>query len=170
MSIAEPVVPYLMETPRATNARLGPHLARLADKSLSTYGPGERVFAEEDRADCVYEVMGGVVRTLHFGRDGRRTVYGFFVPGEMFGFENRDVHRCSAEAVGDVIVARYERARLERGFALVDRAVATQLWEWLADSSEQATARIDLLARGNALEKVATSCGKSRGAPRAATA
>jgi CRP-like cAMP-binding protein len=72
----------------------------------------------------------------------------------MFGFETRGVHRCSAEAVGDVIVARYERARLER-VALVDRVVANQLWEWLAGGSEHATARIDLLARGNALEKIA---------------
>ncbi|HEY3889932.1 MAG TPA: helix-turn-helix domain-containing protein [Caulobacteraceae bacterium] len=154
MSMPASVAPVSMERPGAERSRLAPHLATLADRSLSTFAPGEPVFAEEDRADCVYEVMGGVVRTLHFGRSGRRTVYGFFVPGEMFGFENRVVHRCSAEAVGAVIVARYERARLERE-ALADRTVATQLWEWLAGSSEQATARIDLLARGNALEKIA---------------
>jgi len=142
-----------VEAPRAANARFAPHLGPFADRPLSTYGPGEPVYAEEDSADFFYEVMGGIVRTLHLGRDGRRTLYGFFVPGEVFGFEKRDVHRCSAEAVGDVIVARYERAYLER-VALVDRTVA-QLWDWLAGSSEHATARIDLLARGNALEKIA---------------
>jgi CRP-like cAMP-binding protein len=151
---AASVLPFWREPERTPAARLAPRLAALADRTLSTFCPGERVYAEEDRADCVYEVMGGVVRTLHFGRDGRRTVYGFFVPGEIFGFENRAVRRCSAEAVSDVIVARYGRARLE-GIALVDRAVATQLWSWLAGSSEQVTARIDLLARGNALEKTA---------------
>lgn len=131
-----------------------PSLAGLAEGPPSRFAPGERVFDEQDEADCLYEVVGGVVRTLHFGRNGGRTIYGFFVPGQIFGLESQSAHRCSAEAVGEAQVTRYRRARLEN-VALSDRAVATQLWAWLTWSGEQATARLVVMARGSAIQKIA---------------
>ncbi|HWD66913.1 MAG TPA: helix-turn-helix domain-containing protein [Caulobacteraceae bacterium] len=151
MPIAAVLADPKAQPPRGNSA---PRLAGLVDGTLSNLGPGERVFDEEDRADCLYEVVGGIVRTLHVGPGGGRTIYGFFISGEIFGLESRPAHRCSAEAVGEASVARYKRAHLEK-LALVDRTVATQLWSWLTSSGEQASVRQALLARGNAVQKIA---------------
>ncbi len=135
--------------------RRAPRLAGLVDGSPSTFDPGERVFEEADKADSLYEVMEGMVRTLRIGQGGRRMICEFIVAGELFGLESATTHGCSAEAVDRATMVRYERARLESR-ALVDRAVATQLQAWFTLRGEQATGRLLLLARASALQKIAS--------------
>jgi CRP-like cAMP-binding protein len=149
-----PAFAFADSSPQPRGKDATPRLAALVGGAPSWFGPGERVFDEGDRADWLYEVVGGTVRTLHFGHNGGRMIFGFFVPGDLFGLESKPAHRCSAEAVGEASVARYCRARLE-GLALIDRSVALQLWSWLTVSAERASARLVVLARGTAVQKIA---------------
>jgi CRP/FNR family nitrogen fixation transcriptional regulator len=140
-------------TARPDGAPCSPSLPALLGERLA-FGPGDTVFAEQEPAGRLYAVIDGLVRTLRVDRGGRRIVYGFYAPGEVFGLESGPAHRCAAEAVGETQVARYERARLETR-AMADRAMATRLWRWLTLSGEQANARLALLAHGSAEQKLA---------------
>jgi CRP/FNR family nitrogen fixation transcriptional regulator len=75
-------------------------LARMAPVSEpTTFAEGDTIYAQEDAADHIYELIEGVVRTARLGPDGRRIVHGFFVHGDIFGLEPNGSHVCSAETV-----------------------------------------------------------------------
>jgi CRP/FNR family nitrogen fixation transcriptional regulator len=46
--------------------------------------------------------------------DGRRQIGAFHLPGDIFGFENGDFHRFTAEAIVDTTVRLIKRQSLER--------------------------------------------------------
>jgi CRP-like cAMP-binding protein len=134
---------------------LAPMLARMAPVFPPTaFAEGDTIYAQEDTAEYVYEVVQGVVRTARLGVDGRRIVHGFFVPGDIFGLEPNGSRACSAETVCPARIASCERCEIERR-ALADRAVATEFWSCLLKSAEQAGAHMSLLARSTAVEKIA---------------
>ena len=118
-----------------------------------SYASGETIYAQGDRADRIYEVVAGMVRTVCTTRDGRRVVHDFFVPGDVFGLAGARTHASTAEAVVDSRLKHCERVSAER-LALVDEAAATTLWSWLTRGIEHATARASLLAHSDAREKV----------------
>lgn len=129
-------------------------LARFAPRRLPTaYKAGDTVYSEGARADHVYEVARGMIRTVGLTNDGRRVVHGFAPSGEVFGVERGEAHACSAEAVCDCLVIECQRVRIER-LALTDAAAASQLWSWLLLGAEQARDRL-ALARGSAIKRVA---------------
>ena len=154
-TLASNAVAWPPPTSGSLPGRRSPRLAGVIDGLPATFEPGQRIFDESDRADSLYEVMGGMVRTLRLGQGGRRMICEFIVPGELFGLESAATYRCSAEAVDQARMMRYERARLESR-ALVDRAVATQLQSWFTLRGEQATGRLLLRARASALQKIAS--------------
>ncbi|MDB5482556.1 MAG: Crp/Fnr family transcriptional regulator [Caulobacteraceae bacterium] len=130
-------------------------LARMAPVSPpAAFAGGDTIYAQEDAADFIYEVIEGMVRTARLGMDGRRIVHGFFVAGDIFGLEPNGAHSCSAETVCAARIASCERSQIERR-AMADRAVATEFWSWLLKSAEQAGAHMCLLARATAVEKIA---------------
>jgi CRP/FNR family nitrogen fixation transcriptional regulator len=53
-----------------------------------------------------------VVRTYKILSDGRRQIGGFYLPGDIFGFEFRDEHTFSAEAIADTKVVVVKRSML----------------------------------------------------------
>ena len=59
----------------------------------------EEIFGEGERADYVYQVVSGAVRTHRLLRDGRRQIDEFHFAGDYFGFEIGEVHRVTAEAM-----------------------------------------------------------------------
>jgi CRP-like cAMP-binding protein len=115
--------------------------------------PGETIYVEGDAAQRIYEVVGGLIRTVRTARDGRRMVDAFFVPGDVFGLTGESVHASTAEAVVRSRLRHCERASAQSS-AFVDRAAAAALWSWMARNLERAAARGPLLARGDAHEKV----------------
>ena len=130
-------------------------LGRMAPVSPPTaFAEGDTIYAQEDAAQFIYEVVEGMVRTARLGTDGRRIVHGFFVPGDIFGIEPNGAHACSAETVCATRIASCDRSQIERR-ALADRAVATEFWSCLLKSVEQAGAHMSLLARATAVEKIA---------------
>jgi CRP/FNR family nitrogen fixation transcriptional regulator len=75
---------------------------------VKTYGRGQEIFGQGERADHVYKVVRGAVRCFKTLSDGRRQICDFALPGDVFGLELGGDHGMSAEAVAEsaIVVAR----------------------------------------------------------------
>ena len=69
--------------------------------SKATYLKGTKIFGEAEPADYIYQVVEGAVRSHKLLSDGRRQIGAFHLPGDIFGLENGDLHRFTAEAIAD---------------------------------------------------------------------
>lgn len=121
---------------------------------LAEIAGGGTIYAQEDTAAFVYEVVEGMVRTVVVSDDGRRIVRGFFSPGEVFGLTRNGKHDCAAEAVCETTVSRCARERLE-SVALVDAGVAKALWTLMLLDGERSATRLALLAHATAVKRIA---------------
>ena len=84
---------------------------------------GAKIFGEAEAADYIYQVVEGAVRSHKLLSDGRRQIGAFHLPGDIFGLENGDFHRFTAEAIVDSTVRLVKRQCLEQ-VASPDPAVA----------------------------------------------
>jgi CRP-like cAMP-binding protein len=119
--------------------------------SFSRYA---EIYAEGDEAGCWYKVVSGTVRVCKLLADGRRHITEFCFSRDCFGFDSTGERPCSAEAVDDVIVMRFQRKATER---LIDHnpAVARLLREAMLRDLATAHGRSLLLGRMTATERVA---------------
>lgn len=76
------------------------------------------IYFEGDEAQYCYKVVSGTVRLSKITDDGRRQIAAFVGRGGFFGWTGSDAHNYAAEAVTNVVLARYSCAR-------IDEAVAT---------------------------------------------
>jgi CRP-like cAMP-binding protein len=119
-----------------------------------SYAREEEVYGEGEEAEFVYRVVSGAVRTHKVLSDGRRQITGFHLPGDLFGFEQGDTHRHTAEALSDARVLIFKRRQVER--AATDQAeVACQLWGMATNNLRLAQDLTLLLGRRTATERVA---------------
>jgi CRP/FNR family nitrogen fixation transcriptional regulator len=120
-----------------------------------SFSRNAEIYAEGDEADCWYKVISGTVRVCKLLADGRRHITEFCFSGDCFGFDSTGERPCSAEAIDDVIVMRFQRNATER---LVDQnpAVARLLREAMLRDLTTAHGRTLLLGRMTAPERVAT--------------
>jgi CRP/FNR family transcriptional regulator, nitrogen fixation regulation protein len=114
------------------------------------YRRGAEVFGEAETAEYVYQLRAGAVRTYKLLSDGRRQVGGFHLPGDIFGFENGDVHHFTADAIVDTTVWLAKRESVFGG--LTEVAAILKL---VNRSLEHAENHLLLLGRQTALEKTA---------------
>ena len=63
------------------------------------FSRNQEVFGEGEPAEYLYKVKSGYIRTYHTRHDGRRQIAAFYLPGDVFGLEARDVHSVSADAI-----------------------------------------------------------------------
>jgi CRP/FNR family nitrogen fixation transcriptional regulator len=118
------------------------------------YGKGTEIFGEAEPADYIYQVIEGAVRSHKRLSDGRRQIGAFHLPGDIFGLENGDFHRFTAEAVVDTRVRRVERQSLER-VAKTDPAILRSLRTMTNANLEHVENHVLLLGRNTARERVA---------------
>ena len=85
------------------------------------------IFAEEEPAEYLYQVISGAVRTYRMLDDGRRQIGGFYLPGDIFGVEAGDMHLSSAEAICDVQIRVVKRSSV-MARAEHEKDLAKQLW------------------------------------------
>ena len=78
------------------------------------YLKGTKIFGETEPADHIYQVVEGAVRSHKLLSDGRRQIGAFHLRGDIFGLENGDFHRFTAEAIVDTTVRLVKRQSLER--------------------------------------------------------
>jgi CRP/FNR family nitrogen fixation transcriptional regulator len=97
------------------------------------YQPGEQIFGQGTRADLIYRVVRGTIRSCEVLRNGRRLIDAFRLPGDIFGFEIAEKREYSAEAIDHVSVLAVRRSTF-MGRASADGNVSHELW--LATAAE----------------------------------
>ncbi len=118
------------------------------------YKKGVEMYGEKEPADYVYQVLAGAVRTYKLLSDGRRQIGAFHLIGDVFGLENCDVHRFTAEAIVDTTLRLVKRRSLE-SVAERDVQVANNLLSLTTSNLQHAEDHMLLLGRKTALERVA---------------
>jgi CRP/FNR family transcriptional regulator/CRP/FNR family nitrogen fixation transcriptional regulator len=144
--------------PRAPAARIhGGGLFADCPELIGTpfsYDREEEIYGEGEESEFVYRVVDGAVRTHKVLSDGRRQITGFHLPGDLFGFEQGETHRHTAEALADTKVLIFTRRQVER-VARHRAEVACQLWSMATNSLRYAQDHMLLLGRRSAQERVA---------------
>jgi CRP/FNR family transcriptional regulator, nitrogen fixation regulation protein len=135
-------------------------LGELGDLSYSKvsssefkYRKGTEIFGQAEPADYIYQVIEGAVRTHKLLSDGRRQIGAFHLPGDIFGLENGDSHRFTAEAIVDTTVCIVKRHSLERE-AKKDPALMRSLLTMTSNNLEHVENHLVLLGRKTATERV----------------
>jgi CRP/FNR family transcriptional regulator, nitrogen fixation regulation protein len=119
------------------------------------YAKGTEIFAENETADYVYQIISGAVRTLKLLPDGRRQIGAFYLPGDIFGVENGDAHRITAEAIVDIKVLLAKRTRIFGEFSEESLTGTREVLKLLTRSLQHAENHLLLLGRQTSVEKVA---------------
>lgn len=121
------------------------------------FRPGERIYMEGDRAEWLYKVASGAVRTWKSTGDGRRQILSFYVVGDFFGFDATDgEHQVNAEAVdgNGTVVLSFNRQSLESE-AIGPPAARDQMRTIVGRALAHAHRRSMLAGCSNACAKVA---------------
>jgi CRP/FNR family nitrogen fixation transcriptional regulator len=106
-------------------ANLGDTIAIMG--AVMNFRRNEEIYGEGEKAEFLYKVASGTVRTYKVLDDGRRQIGAFYVAGDVFGLEDGEMHGFSAEAVTDSKVHVARRSALI-ALAGRDTEVARQLW------------------------------------------
>jgi len=115
------------------------------------YRPGTEIFGEAEPVEYIYQVIDGAVRSYKLLSDGRRQINAFHLPGDIFGVENGNVHRFTAEAIIETTTRLARRQRIFGG-----RAPATNnVLKLITRNLQHAESHMLLLGRKTSLEKVA---------------
>lgn len=117
------------------------------------YRKGCEIFGQAEPADYIYQVIEGAVRTHKLLSDGRRQIGAFHLPSDIFGLENGDLHRFTAEAIVDTTVRLVKRESLERE-AKNDPAMVRNLLTMTTDNLQHVENHLLLLGRQTAQERV----------------
>ena len=89
----------------------------------------QTIFMEGDRANYLYKVARGVVRTYKILACGRRQLTGFLFEGDYFGSHQFDCYHTTAEAVSSATVIRYRlQARASAASSAAASAAASATW------------------------------------------
>ena len=96
--------------------------------------------------DYICQVIEGAARSHKLLSDGRRQIGAFHLPGDIFGLENGDFHRFTAEAIVDTTVRLVRRQSLERA-AKTNAAMVRSLLTMTADNLQRVENHILLLGR-----------------------
>jgi len=111
-----------------------------------TFARNREIYGDGERADYVYKVVSGAVRTYKVLADGRRQIGAFYLTGDVFGLEVGDEHALAAEAVTEAKVLVVKRSALI-GLASRDSEIARELWALMSRELARGQARILLLVK-----------------------
>lgn len=89
------------------------------------------IYGEDEAAEYLYQVVSGAVRTYKILEDGRRQIGAFYLPGDIFGFEARESHISSAEAICETHLLMVKRSAVIVR-ASHERELTRQLWDGMA--------------------------------------
>jgi CRP/FNR family nitrogen fixation transcriptional regulator len=149
-----------LQTRRATHLPAPVNLYRDAAEAMeplaaiSSCHRGEEIYGQEDSTEDWYRIVSGMARKSTLLIDGRRRILDFLLPGDFFGFSAREKRVFDVEAVTEgTIVARYPR-RMVESLADDDPEISRQLREMAFESISRLQARVLILARPTAVNKV----------------
>jgi CRP/FNR family transcriptional regulator, nitrogen fixation regulation protein len=147
---------HLNATPRSRSLLSDHRPFTRANISLNEfrYSKGTEIYGEAEPAEYVYQVTEGAVRSYKLLSDGRRQIGAFHLVGDIFGLENGECHRFTAEAIVDTTVHLMKRVSLEQ-VAEADTLVARDLLNMTTNNLQHAEDHMLLLGRKTSLERVA---------------
>ncbi|GAN77229.1 transcriptional regulator cAMP-binding AadR/Crp/Fnr [Acidisphaera rubrifaciens HS-AP3] len=119
-----------------------------------TFARDQEIVADGTPAHACWEILSGCVRLVSLTDDGRRQVTDFLYPGDIIGLEALDTFDYSAEAVTRATLRRVPRGAIESR-AATDAAFAGALRRMLAERMRAARARLVLLGRMSAAQRIA---------------
>jgi CRP/FNR family transcriptional regulator, nitrogen fixation regulation protein len=129
-------LPLPLSRPFATNQR-----------QQTTFFPcGSEIYAQGEKAGCLYQVEFGAVRIYRLLADGRRQISAFHLAGEVFGFESDVIHHFFAEAIAATGVRTYRQTP--------GNDMAQELLPLALRSLTRAQEHLLVLGRQNAIERV----------------
>jgi CRP/FNR family transcriptional regulator, nitrogen fixation regulation protein len=121
-----------------------------------SYRRGQEIYGVNDPADFWYRIVSGAARKCLVLIDGRRRIVDFLLPDEFFGFGTRQRHSFYVEAiVKGTVVACYPRRNVQM-VADSDSRLSRRLLEVAFEAISSSQARIQILGRVTALEKVSS--------------
>ena len=91
------------------------------------FARNSEIYGERERADYLYQVISGAVRSYRLLDDGRRQISAFHLPGDVFGIEAGELHLSSAEAICDAHILVVKRSAV-MARAEHENELARQLW------------------------------------------
>jgi CRP/FNR family nitrogen fixation transcriptional regulator len=111
----------------------------------------QEIFSQGDRADLVYKVVSGAVRSCRMLADGRRQICDFYLPGDAFGVDFEPSRRATAEALIDtvLIVAR-------RSVVVEEPGQGEALWRHVLRDLQRSQDHVLTLGRRSATERLAS--------------
>jgi CRP/FNR family nitrogen fixation transcriptional regulator len=113
----------------------------------------EAIYHDGDRAESIYQVVRGAVRSSKHFSEGHRRIAAFHLPGQIFGLEYGSIHGSAAEATIDSTLRVVKRSSIEQA-AKLDAQVACELWSMTADALRRAEDLIQLLGQKAASKQV----------------
>lgn len=143
--------PRHAEPLRATQAPSPPQ-----PQPVHAFERGGVILREGAPAQHWYEVVSGVARTCRVLADGRRLIGEFLLPGDVFGFELGAAHTIDVEAITPASVIRFPLTRFRDPPHPHGDSVAAQLHRLAFETVARTNARLLLLARQTAQERVAS--------------
>ena len=149
---------------RTSNSAVNPNLwpadvAALARAQIEMIGAvmpfarNAEIYGENERAEYLYKVLKGSVRTYKVLQDGRRQIGAFYLPGDVFGFEVGDDILCRPRRLSIASCSCSAERRLRR-WPLVTAQLPRQLWAMTVAELQRAQDHVMLLVK-TAQERVA---------------
>lgn len=107
---------------------------------VGPYRAGESIFRTGDRFGAIYAVRSGTVKTRLVDMDGRESILGFYLPGELVGLNaiHPEIYPCDAVALDTVEVCRFSfpaLATLATRIPQVQRELFRRLSKDIGDAS-----------------------------------
>lgn len=118
-------------------------------------GVGQPLFHEGDAATRVFTLTEGTLKLYKLLPDGRRQVTGFMHPGDFLGISVHDEHAFTAEAMEQVQLCAFPRARFD-DFVEDNGELERELYRLAAHELAAAQQQMVLLGRKTAAERVAS--------------
>jgi len=115
----------------------------------------QAIYFEGDDAEHCFKVMSGTVRLCKITDDGRRQIAAFVGAGGFFGWTGAEVHKYAAEAVTDVVLAKFPCARVDAA-AASNPQFGRRLLGLITTQLHAAQEHLLLLGRKTAGERLAT--------------
>jgi CRP/FNR family nitrogen fixation transcriptional regulator len=118
------------------------------------YHRGQEVGGSTRPAEYWYRVVSGAARRAAVRADGRRQIVDLLLPGDFFGFTDREQDDFTIEAAGEgTVVACYPRRRVE-ALADANPKLAREILQVSFDALSRLQAQLLIVGRVTAVEKV----------------
>jgi len=113
----------------------------------------QTICSEDDAAEYLYNIRRGAVRISKMLSDGRRQITGFLFAGDFFGLSCGDKYSYTAEAITDVELCRFQRAKIIDVFQQIPK-LNQRVFEMTRTELQSTHEQMLLLGRKTAQEKL----------------